>query len=245
MSGQSSLFGGGDDDAGVAVVAPPLPLSEPWSMRDRSAREKEVLGFYFSEHPLEPLREELRQVASHGIADALALGDGAEVRLAGVVGEVRQIMTRAGRRMAAIQLEDLTGRLEATVFPDAFDAARGVIAPDTIVVAQGRIEVQEDRGTKFLVSEIRGWDEARSLYRPSLHIEVRAEELTQAWLEGVDEILSSCPGDCEVYLHIVMPDRSRQVSRSRRFRVADGPDVVARLRERFSMLRARWGKGSP
>src|SRR5439155_22877676 len=180
------------------VVAPALPPSEAWSGRDRSAREKEVLGFYFSEHPLEPMRAELARTATHSVADALALGDGAEVRLAAIVGEVRAITTRSGKRMAVALLEDLSGRLECTVFPDAYEASRALLKPDEIVVATGRIEAQEERGTKFLVSEIRAWTEAQNLYRPSLHIEVRAEDLSTEWLEGVDEVLSGCPGACDV-----------------------------------------------
>src|SRR5207244_3945144 len=131
------------------------------------------------------------------------------------------------------------------VFPDAYEASRALLVPDEIVVATGRIEAQEERGTKFLVSEIRGWNEAQNLYRPSLHIEVRAEDLSTEWLAGVDEVLSGCPGASDVYLHIVMPDRARQVNRSRRFRVAEGKDVILRLAERFPALKARWGKGSP
>jgi len=60
----------------------------------------------------------------------------------------------------------------------------------------------------------------------------------------VDEVLSSHPGDSEVYLHIVMPDRSRQASRSRRYRVAEGEAVVAAVRERFPAVRVRWARGA-
>ena len=61
----------------------------------------------------------------------------------------------------------------------------------------------------------------------------------------MDGVLSAHPGECEVYLHIVMPDRSRQASRSRRYRVAEGPEVVETLARRFPTLRARWWKGAP
>src|SRR5262249_2746347 len=118
-SGQSSLFGDADDALGVAV-APPLPEVPPWNNRDRGAREKEVLGFYFSEHPLEHLRREIERVGTHGIAQALELGDGAEVRVVGLVGEIRQLTTKAGKLMAMVVLEDLTGRVECTVFPEAY-----------------------------------------------------------------------------------------------------------------------------
>ena len=243
-SGQSSLFAEeGDGGAVSTLVAPPLPRVDPWSLRDKSAREKEVLGFYFSQHPLEPMREELAKLASHSIGEALGLEDGSDVRLAGLVGEVKAIMTRSGKRMAIVPLEDLSGRIECTVFPDAYEAGRAALTAEELVVASGRIEARDDR-VKLLVSEIRPWDEARRTFRPSLHLEVRAEELSVPWLEAVDGVLSSHPGDSEVYLHIVMPDRSRQASRSRRYRVAEGEAVVAAVRERFPAVRVRWARGA-
>jgi DNA polymerase-3 subunit alpha len=243
QSGQSSLFGDAAEEGGVAVVAPPLPPAEPWSRRDRSAREKEVLGFYFSEHPLEPLRETLARLTTHSIAEALTLEDGAEVRVGAVVIEVKKITTRSGKLMAVVMLEDLTGRIECTVFPDAYEASRERLAPDQVVVVSGRVEVREDRGVKLLLSEARSIDQARSEFRPCLHLEIRSEDLSVGWFERVDEVLSAFPGESDVYLHIVMPDRSRQASRSRRYRVAEGEAVVAALRERFPFLRVGFGKG--
>ena len=85
----------------------------------------------------------------------------------------------------------------------------------------GRVEVRDDRTIKVLVSEVRALDDARRTFRRTLHLELRAEELSEPDLEGIDSVLSSFPGDSEVYLHIVRPDHSRLAMRSRRFRVAD------------------------
>ncbi len=242
-SGQSSLFGEQAGDGGVAVVAPPLPGAAPWSGRDRSAHEKEVLGFYFSEHPLEPLRETLAKVTTHTVADALALEDGAEVRLGVVVLEVKKITTRAGKQMAVATVEDLSGRIECTAFPELYDAARELLRDERIVVLSGRVEVREDRGVKVLLAEARTLEQAQAEFRPCLHIEIRSDALSVEWLEQVDEVLSAHPGDSDVYLHIVMPDRSRKASRSRRYRVSEGDPVLSGLRERFPFVRVGWGKG--
>ncbi|MBI1798658.1 MAG: DNA polymerase III subunit alpha [Candidatus Eisenbacteria bacterium] len=242
QSGQSSLFGGAADS--VAVAAPPLPSSPPWTGRDRSSHEKEVLGFYFSEHPLEQHREALQRIATHTVADALGLEDASEARIAGLVGEIKTLTTRAGKVMAIVTLEDLSGRIECTAFPEVYEIARPLLVPEGIVAVSGRIEVRDDRGVKLLVSEVRDFDEARVVYRPALHIELRAEEISEERLEGIDGVLSANPGEADVYLHLVKPDHSRVAMRSRRFRVAERESVLTALQERFPTLRVRWGRGA-
>ncbi len=241
--GQSSLFGDEGRSVGV-VAAPDLPAAPAWSSRERSAREKEVLGLYLSEHPLEPLRAELGRLATHAVGDLLQLPHGSEVRVGGLIGEVRTINTRAGKLMAAVTIEDLTGRIEGTMFPDLYESSRGWLVADEIVVVSGRIETRDDRGAKLLLTEVRRLDEARAAWAPCLHVEVRAEDISVKWLEEVDEVLSSCPGSSEVYLHVIMPDFSRKARRSRRYRVAEDSPVADALRHRFPGLRAFWGKGA-
>ncbi|HVP15183.1 MAG TPA: DNA polymerase III subunit alpha, partial [Terriglobales bacterium] len=177
LRGQSSLFGGdGGEDS--AVAAPPLPEAEPWTSRERSAREKDVLGFYFSEHPLEPLREELARLATHAISDLPHLPHGTEVRVAGLIGDVRTITTRTGRLMAAVALEDLTGRIEGTLFPDVYESVRPWLVADEVVAAVGRVETRDERGAKLLLTDVRRLEQARAAWAPSLHIEVRADRLS-------------------------------------------------------------------
>ena len=241
-SGQASLFGDAEASPGVAV-APPLPDVPEWSNRERGTREKEVLGFYFSEHPLEHLRADIERVATHGIARALELGDGAEVRVVAIVGEIRQLSTRAGKLMGIVTLEDLTGRVECTVFPEAYEQAREELKTDAVVIAAGRVEVRDDRGVKLLLSEIKPWEGARHQYQAVLHIEIRAEELTEERILGMDEVLSAYPGESDVVLHIVKPDHSRMAMRSRRFRVRAHDGLIAGLKERVPSCRVRWAKG--
>jgi DNA polymerase III subunit alpha len=242
-SGQSSLFGGGDEPHAVAVTAAPLPQLPEWTSAEMSAKEKEVLGFYLSEHPLEHLRAEIERIATSGIAQALEQGHEAEVRIVGIVGEVKQITTKAGKLMARITLEDMTGKVECTLFPEAFEQARSLLVTDAIVVASGRVEVREERGAQLLLNEIRPWDQGREQFRPVLQIELRAETMTEACLADVAEVLAAHPGESEVYLYVVRPDHSRLAMRSRRWRVAAQDAVVTQLKARVPSCRVRWGKG--
>jgi hypothetical protein len=73
---------------------------------------------------------------------------------------------------------------------------------------------------------------------------LRAEALTEARIEAIDDMLSSRPGPCEVYMHIVKPDHSRLAMRSKKLRVSDEEGVLLAMRERFPEVRIWWGKGA-
>jgi DNA polymerase-3 subunit alpha len=242
-SGQSSLFGGGDEPNAVAVSAAALPDLPEWANREKSAKEKEVLGFYLSGHPLEHLRGEIERIATSGIGQALELGHEAEVRLVGIVGVVKQLTTKSGKLMARTTLEDLTGKVECTLFSDAYEAARPFLVTDEIVVASGRVEVREEFGAQLLINEIRPWDQGRQQFRPVLQIELRADQMDEACLAEVADVLAAHPGESDVYLYIVKPDHSRLAMRSRRWRVGMTDAVVTGLKARVPTCRVRWGKG--
>ena len=227
------------------MTAAPLPPMAEWSSREKSAREKEVLGFYLSGHPLEHLREEIERIATSGISQALEQGHETEVRVVGIVGDVKQVTTRAGKLMARIMLEDLTGRVECTLFPDAFEQARSILRSDAIVIASGRVEVREDRGAQLLLTEMRPWEQAREQFRPVLQIEVRAEALTEQCLADLGEVIAAHPGDSEVYIYVVKPDHSRLALKAKRWQVASADAVVTGLKARVPSCRVRWGKGPP
>ena len=163
--------------------------------------------------------------------------------MVGIVGEIRQITTKAGKLMATVMLEDLGGRAECTLFPEAYEQVRAILKTDEIVVAAGRVEVRDERGAKLLLDEIRPWEQGREQFRPVLQIELRAEALTEECLRDIGDLLGAHPGDSEVYLYLVKPDHSRLAMRARRWRVGAADAVVTGLKARVPACRVRWGKG--
>jgi DNA polymerase-3 subunit alpha len=240
-SGQSSLFGG---DAGMALpMKRELPAAEPWPTAVRAKREKELLGFYFSNHPLEPFREVIDRIATHRLSQIPELQNDAEVRVVGLVGDVKQLTTKSGKLMGMVMLEDLSGRIECTIFPEAFEQARAQLVADQMVIVSGRIEVREERGAKLLVSQVKPWETAQHEYVPQLHIEVRAEDLTESNIEGMDRVLSGSPGTSEVVLLILKPDHTRLAYRARRYRVGPSEGLEAGLTSNMPGCRVRWVRG--
>src|SRR5256885_1661483 len=133
-SGQHALFG--EATPSPEPRAPNLDVP-PWTDRDRLAREKAVLGFFISGHPLDRYRAE---VELFGTRTTATLGQWSEqkVRIAAVVTVVkRQISKKSGAEYARLTLEDFHGTAEALVFPEAWAKLNEVIRPDGVLLLSG------------------------------------------------------------------------------------------------------------
>jgi DNA polymerase-3 subunit alpha len=153
-SGQVSLFA---DPGTSAAPAPDVPLPDlpPWTEAERLTREKEVVGFFISGHPLERYRDE---VTLFGARTTATLGTWSEHQITTAVivtGVKRQISKKSGAEYARLTLEDFHGTAEALVFPDAWSRLSRVIVPDAALLLTGG-HSPRDRGEErapFIVEE--------------------------------------------------------------------------------------------
>ena len=111
-----------------------------WTEAERLAKEKEVLGFFISGHPLERFRDE---VELFGTRTTATLGEWSEhqVSVGAVVTAVkRQISKKTGKEYARLVLEDFHGTAEAIVFPDAWAKLNQTIVPDAALLLTGGLQ---------------------------------------------------------------------------------------------------------
>ncbi|MDO8517794.1 MAG: DNA polymerase III subunit alpha [bacterium] len=127
-----STLGGGTSD----IHLEPAP---PATMGQRLAWEKELLGLYVSGNPLDQFKEKLErrpmtigQLKTH-------TQPGVTTVAAGMIEDVRVILTRGGDQMAFIKLSDQSGSIEAVVFPKNFVEHRDILKPETCIALKGRL----------------------------------------------------------------------------------------------------------
>jgi len=190
--------------------------------RELLKAEKEFLGLFMSDHPLNDLFE-------HGIppgyCQIVEMNDrpaGDRIRAVGLITSVRRITTRTNRTMAYVELEDLTGNIELVLFPDAFEMHSERLVTDAIVEAVARVD---RRGEKLqlvcesLSFEISVKNEPQAPKR-AVHLEIPVS--ADVWedirlMQEIDSILRRHEGDDSIVLHI--PSGRQQVrlrSRTRR-----------------------------
>src|SRR5213596_3729904 len=162
QSGQHALFGGGQDTPDPGSPAP-LPDLPPWSEHDRLAREKAVLGFFISGHPLAKYRAEVELFGTRTTA-TLGRWSDQKVRVAAVVTVVkRQISKKSGAEYARVTLEDFHGTAEALVFPEAWANLSDAIRPDRALLLTGSHSARDrdEEQATFIVEAAQPLDELK------------------------------------------------------------------------------------
>ncbi len=119
-SGQSTMF-----DLFGSQVDTPMPALEferaVVKSEDMLAWERELLGVYISEHPFRNIAHELARYTTHNLADLTLELVGQAVTVAGLVTRVQARSTRDGRKFYIVDLEDLSGQSELTVWSDTIE----------------------------------------------------------------------------------------------------------------------------
>jgi DNA polymerase-3 subunit alpha len=226
-SGQGFLFGGPTADK-----APPaprtLPNVAPMAESERLTREKEILGFYISGHPLEPYRIECELFATHTVSqlgkwspDPMALGV--------VVTTIkRQISKRSGAEFARLTVEDFSGSSEVLVFPESWGLLADRVRSDVPVLMKGGYSKrdQDAESPTFIVESVTPFAELRLNGQVSIAIELAmGDALTTDVMGDVRAVI-----DAHATTHAGAPTLE--------LRWSDGNGVRARLKSRSLRLAA-------
>ncbi|MBI2097526.1 MAG: DNA polymerase III subunit alpha [Candidatus Vogelbacteria bacterium] len=138
---QTSLFEAMSDRATVPQLQ--LAPAPPARLEERLAWEKEFLGLYVSGHPLEKFRNKFN--GDNTIEKIKTQRDGEPAAAAGVVEEVKTILTKRGERMAFIRLADFTGKIEGVIFSRVYDQFKDLlVAPDRCLAVRGRLSMRNN-----------------------------------------------------------------------------------------------------
>lgn len=130
-----------------------LPKIDIWSKSHRLNLEKEVLGFFLSDHPLSGFDGVLSAFISGDLSKISEFENKSKVIAGGLISSSRELITKKGTRMAFAQIEDLSGSLELVIFPDTFSKYEDLLKQEKPVLVHGNFE-NDDRGQKIIVEKI-------------------------------------------------------------------------------------------
>jgi DNA polymerase-3 subunit alpha len=202
QSQQHSLFGFAAAEGNVTLN---LPKVNDWGSLEKLQHEFEALGFFLSAHPLDIYGGSLSRLGVTTSDFLKSMGDGANVKLAGIVLVKQERTSKAGQKFAFVQLSDAQGVFEVAVFSETFNKSRDLLEPGKplLVSATLKQEAEGDRGGegyRLTAQGVQLLDEAmQTLTRM---ITVRLDETAKA--DHLREILMKAPqGTARVCLEVV------------------------------------------
>lgn len=206
QSGQGNLFAALGDVGGTSVSSNDLPDCAQWTDREILAAERELLGIYFSGHPLDRFRRLVREFQTLPISRIGNCPDGKEVRVAGLAASVVNRLTKEKKEAwAIITLDDGETTIEALVFPEAYRTYAGAVQQDQPVLVCAMVSRRDD-ALKLIVREIYPLLEAPRSFAEALVVNVRADEAGASRLQQFHDVAQRFPGRIPIMLRLTYPD---------------------------------------
>ena len=210
-SGQTDLFG--DAEKSVSWSGLKLEKVEPAKKKERLAWEKNFLGLYISEHPLDEYKDYLTNLVvpcnklSKEQVDQV-------VRIGGIITKMKKIFTKKNEPMLFVEIEDLSGSIEIVVFPSVLKKDLAIWQEDKIVLIEGKVN-DRDGDLKILV------DQAKIITEPDLKIaKKKLPEAIQINIpknakpcifEDLKPIIINNMGNTKVFLRIFYKDHYKKI----------------------------------
>ncbi|NLD37595.1 MAG: DNA polymerase III subunit alpha [Desulfatiglans sp.] len=194
---QLTIFGAmKGDNKGMAALFEFPELNE-WNDKEKLKREKESLGFYITGHPLNEYQKTAERYATTTIAGLLKSEDRSQVKVAGVIADIKLKRTKKGDRMAVISLEDQTDSVEVVFFPDAFNSSSHLLKGDDPVLVTGVVEINENMA-KIIGKEVASLETIRQQAIRVVKFNLDDKKISKQYLEELRDIFFKYPGESSV-----------------------------------------------
>jgi DNA polymerase-3 subunit alpha len=225
--GQTSLFDLGPNEETEVK----LDDVKPWSRTASLAYEKEVLGFYLSDHPLKGFENLAEIWTTCKVADLASVArqelpaaagpvaktkenrwgrdaNKRRVMVAGLISELRELITKKGTRMAFAKIEDLTGACELVIFPDAYAKNELACRDEKPVLIAGALEGEEGGNPKIMVETITPLED---ILKKTKRLVLHLDQIPHTDYERLQGVLKGHPGATSVSLEIHLREVNRKV----------------------------------
>ncbi len=173
LLGQGSIFDLGEAEGDVAPRHHPAIAATEFEKNELLKLEKETLGLYVSDHPLTPIRDQLRRKTDCAVNEIERRRDGEVVIVGGIIASLKQMTTKKGEPMVFAGLEDVTGSCEVVAFSSVYVHARELLMQDRVVIVKGRVDHKQQGETKLVAIEVTAFEATPERREVRLKVDAR------------------------------------------------------------------------
>ncbi len=200
---QASLFG---EDSEAQISEPPLPKVEPWGQLEQLAKEKEVVGFYISGHPLDQYKLLIQHVAKQTLPELadLKLLDGKDVTVAGIITTVQHRTSKTGKPFGTFAMEDYMGSFEFILFGDDYIKFRNYLSEGLQVCVRAKVQTRFGQAGNFecKIQKIDLLSEMKDKTFSSIKLKVGTGDVSNDFVDKIELLINTYPGKCGIEIHV-------------------------------------------
>ena len=193
--------------------------------------EKNAVGFYLSNHPLDNYQNVLSEMKIYSLADCEQVKAGERLTLAGIVSGFQVRHSKKGNRFCIFRLEDQTCGVKCLGWSDAYGKFSHLIKDDEILVVEGRIESNEGQEVTMVMEDVKKISEAVMFKAKKLKISSDQGVVCEEYFEKIFSVLSKVRGRCEVYLNLTLDDKLSLDIHSMPLKIQGSEQIENELRE--------------
>ena len=226
LSGQLSFFGEGILEEKREFTLPDVKELE---RKDLLLFEKESTGLYLSGHPLKDYEGYINSIKTDKISDILKgeYADGATVTVVVLLNNMNAKLTKTGKSMAFLSVEDASGGMGVTVFPRQYTENVETLVNSNVVKITGKVSLREDRPNELIAEKVEAVLKPQANYS-KLYIRTNSNE--QQKLELLSGIINDSFG---AQVIIVFSDNGKRVLYKRFANFSQRSENFAKLCEIF------------
>ena len=230
--GQNDMFSMGAQEQEQSSVPCHYADVTPWKSKQRLEAEKNALGMYLSGHPMQVYQHEMQAFTTSPIKK-LQISASKKSVFAGMIVSARQVITKSGRRMGILSVEDHTGRMDVTVFSKLYEEVREQLYKDNLVVVKGEISHDDfSGGIKCVADELTPLAKTREQLAKCIYIELHAKQEVDALLQRLPHVIKPfCGGACPIVLGYLGDSAKAELRLGADWRVTPSDQLIEQLAE--------------
>lgn len=199
---------------------------EPWNKKNELKIEKEKLGFYFSGHPFESYHEELSLFVTDNLRDLAP--QKTKVTVAGLVVDVRKILTKKGKKMAIVTMDDNYGKLEIAVFSELLETVNLHLNKDEILIIQGEASLDDySNNLRMRADNIMTVPEARQVFGKYLLLIIQSDVISENGINILQESMKKySTGEMRVKMKYQTDNASIEVNAGNEYYICPEDELI-------------------
>ncbi|MCQ2594521.1 MAG: DNA polymerase III subunit alpha [Treponemataceae bacterium] len=227
LYGQVSLF----EEAGEKEFDDfKFDLLPEWTLQEKLASEKELIGFYLSGHPLDEYRDIIEKAETFNVATPDRAQKDKSYTIVGMLKGLRPFVTKKEKTMAFGQFEDINGEIDLTFFPKTWEKVAGRVQIDRVYGFTGKVDTSRDTPS-FLIDDVIAPEELKEKSISEVHIQLQNGVHSERDLQELKDFLFAQQGNCCVYFHIEAWGKPYIVMANQQMTVPSTSDFLAGIKE--------------